>query len=118
MPATPLASDVLYVSVVAAPSAARVSPMLLRLATGVASGAIGTAAMDASQTTVIPAIGSWVQSLRSGNDEGDETTSSIETTPTLSTTTGSTTTTTESTTTTETTEEEPTVEVPWIRPGR
>ncbi len=45
--------------------------MLLRLATGVASGAIGTAAMDASQTTVIPAIGSWVQSLRSGNDEGD-----------------------------------------------
>jgi uncharacterized membrane protein YagU involved in acid resistance len=45
--------------------------MLLRLATGLASGAIGTAAMDASQTTVIPAVGAWVESLRSGNGEDD-----------------------------------------------
>jgi hypothetical protein len=41
--------------------------MLLRLATGLASGAIGTAAMDASQTSLIPAVGSWVNSLRSSN---------------------------------------------------
>jgi uncharacterized membrane protein YagU involved in acid resistance len=45
--------------------------MLLRLATGLASGAIGTAAMDASQTTVIPAVGAWVESLRSGNGKDD-----------------------------------------------
>jgi len=47
--------------------------MLLRLATGLVSGAIGTAAMDASQSTVIPAVGSWIQSLRSsnGSNEGE-----------------------------------------------
>ncbi len=41
--------------------------MLLRLATGLVSGAIGTAVMDASQMTIIPAVGSWVQSRRSGS---------------------------------------------------
>ncbi len=45
--------------------------MLLRLAAGLVSGAIGTAAMDASQSTVIPAVGSWVQSLRSGNGSNE-----------------------------------------------
>lgn len=45
--------------------------MLQRLATGVVSGAIGTAAMDASQTTLIPAVGAWIQSRRPGNHDGD-----------------------------------------------
>ncbi len=45
--------------------------MLLRLATGLASGAIATAAMDASQTTVIPAVGAWIQSRRSGDHDDD-----------------------------------------------
>ena len=39
--------------------------MLRRVATGLIAGAIGTAVMDTSQTTLIPAVGAWIQSLRS-----------------------------------------------------
>lgn len=47
--------------------------MLLRLAAGLASAAIGTAAMDASQSTLIPSVGAWIQSLRSGTEAaGDD----------------------------------------------
>lgn len=46
--------------------------MLRRLAMGLVTGAIGTAVMDASQTTVIPAVGSWVQSLRSSNSDANK----------------------------------------------
>jgi hypothetical protein len=46
--------------------------MLSRLAIGLVSGLIGTAVMDASQTTVIPAVGSWVRSLRSVNSDDEQ----------------------------------------------
>lgn len=51
----------------------RLSPMIVRLLQGTLAGYAGTAVMDASQTSIIPAVSSWIEGwLGSRGKQGQE----------------------------------------------